>query len=70
MSDKLLTPDELAQKLGATKSRILDWRRAGIIPAAIHRGNFIRFDLADVMEALKADAKETLRKEQEWTSYT
>lgn len=52
----LLTAEEIAAQLGCTRRSILKWREDGIIPAAIHRGKFIRFDLVQVREALRQDA--------------
>lgn len=56
MTDDLLTAEQVASAIGLNKVSILRWKREGIIPAEIDRGNFLRFDLAKVRQALREDA--------------
>ena len=54
--DELLTAEEVAERIGCKRRTILKWMSEGIIPAAIHRGKFIRFNMPDVRAALRKDA--------------
>jgi len=57
-TEELMTAEQVAAAIGkgCTKTRVLDWRKAGIIPAEIARGNFVRFDITKVRQALREDA--------------
>lgn len=57
MSEELLTAQEIGKRLGKPWKTILEWRKQGIIPAEVARGNFIRFDYTKVREALRKDAE-------------
>ena len=50
----LLTDEELAAALKVSKRKVGNMRRAGLIPAVVLTRHSIRFDLEDVIEALKA----------------
>jgi excisionase family DNA binding protein len=50
------SPLELAETLGVTVRTILTWARIGMIPALRFSRRVIRFDLAQVEEALRAKA--------------
>ena len=50
----LLTAAEVADALHMSSQVVLRWKRAGIIPAAIDRHRFVRFDLAAVRRQLAA----------------
>ena len=50
----LLTPAQIARELRTTPQTIGNWHRAGVIPAVVSVGRIIRFNLADVLEALTA----------------
>lgn len=49
----LLTPRQLAEELRTTPQTILNWHRAGTIPAKIHVGRIIRFDRDEALAALE-----------------
>jgi predicted site-specific integrase-resolvase len=55
--NELLSAEEVANKLGCDRRSVLIWRQQGIIPAAIHRGKFIRFSMPAVRAALRKDAE-------------
>jgi excisionase family DNA binding protein len=46
--DKLLTPDDLADRWKISAKTIINWCYAGKLPFAMHIGNQWRFDLIDV----------------------
>jgi len=54
---ELLTAEQVAAAIGCNSRSILRWRKEGLIPAEIDRGNFLRFDLERVREALRKDAE-------------
>jgi excisionase family DNA binding protein len=56
MDTELLTAEQVAAKLGTNKVTILRWKREGVIPAEVDRGNFLRFDMDRVRQALREDA--------------
>ena len=56
MSDDLLTAEQVAEKMGTHRVTILRWKREGIIPAEVDRGNYLRFDYEKVRKALREDA--------------
>lgn len=47
-----LTAVEVARLQNVGRTTVLHWYRKGIVPASFHVGNVIRFDLAQVREAL------------------
>ena len=49
---QLLKPQDLATILNVSSRTILNWYYDGIIPARIHVGKTIRFELEPVMAAL------------------
>ena len=49
---RLLSADEVAETLGISGRCVLNWFYDKIIPAAVHQGKVIRFDLDKVMAAL------------------
>jgi len=51
--EKLLKPQDLATILNVSSRTILNWYYDGIIPARIHVGKVIRFELEPVMAALE-----------------
>lgn len=57
LAEKLETPREIAEVLRCTPQTVLNYHRAGIIPARIAVGRIIRFDRADVLAALEARSK-------------
>jgi excisionase family DNA binding protein len=55
-SRKLLTPDELADRLKVPVTWVYEQSRKGIIPT--HKiGRYIRFDLQEVIESQKKNVK-------------
>ena len=48
-----LTAKQLALQLGIHWQTVLRWAREGIIPAQRGGGNYIRFDLSEVRQAMK-----------------
>lgn len=50
---QLLKPQDLATILNISSRTILNWYHDGIIPARIHVGKTIRFELEPVMVALE-----------------
>ncbi|MDU2072578.1 MAG: helix-turn-helix domain-containing protein [Cutibacterium avidum] len=52
--DSLMTPAELARRLGATERTLLEWRVRGTGPAYLHVGRRVRYSPA-VVEAWLAD---------------
>lgn len=50
--DRLLSSEEVAQHLGISGRCVLNWFYEKIIPAAVHQGKVIRFNMDDVMAAL------------------
>lgn len=44
----------LAELLEVSPETICDWRKAGVIPCIYINGKVIRYDLAEVVEALKS----------------
>jgi excisionase family DNA binding protein len=59
--DNCLTAAELAQRLRVTTPTVLRWHRAGKIPAVKITAKILRFDLAEVMAALKRPAGEGVK---------
>ena len=55
MSEDLLTPNEIADKLGVKKSTIYHWSHIGYIPT-VKLGNLIRFRWSSIIKWL--DKKE------------
>lgn len=53
MPKRLLTYDELAKELGVKTSTVKTWVRHGKIPGIRVTAKVIRFDLEDVVRALK-----------------
>ncbi len=51
--DDLLTATELAERLRVKPSTVLDWQRAGRIPAIRLSHKILRFNLGEVVAALK-----------------
>ena len=51
--DSCLTAAELARHLRVTTPTVLRWHRAGKIPAVRITAKVLRFDLTDVLTALK-----------------
>jgi excisionase family DNA binding protein len=58
---KLLTSEELAEALSVHRNTVMNWFQAAMIPAAIHEGKTLRFDLADVRRALAKRATQKQR---------
>jgi excisionase family DNA binding protein len=54
--DSCLTAAELAQRLRVTSTTVLRWHRAGKIPAVKISAKVLRFDVAEVMAALRRSA--------------
>lgn len=52
MSDDLLTADELARQLRVQPSTVRRWAQKGIIPAVRLTPKLVRYNAADVVEAL------------------
>ena len=51
----LLTAEELGQRLRVQPSTIKRWSQEGMIPALRLTGKVIRFDFAEVVQALRSD---------------
>lgn len=47
-ADPVLTPQELADRLGISLRTVRNWRARGTDPVAIKVGHFIRYKLSDV----------------------
>lgn len=62
-SEELLTTAQLAKRLNVASSTIRRWVRERIIPEIVVRQNVRRFDLAEVMTALRSRQKEGTRHE-------
>ena len=60
--DDLLTATELAERLRVKPSTVLDWQRSGRIPSIRLSHKILRFNLGDVVAALKPDAGKGLKK--------
>jgi len=56
-ADQLETPREIAALIRTTPQTVLNYHRAGIIPARFAVGRTIRFNRAEVLEALAAHGK-------------
>lgn len=53
----LLTPDDVAELLGVTRSTVTRWRRAGHLPTPIRIGsNYVRYRREDIEALLAKDA--------------
>ena len=59
MNNELLTAEQLAARLSVKPRTVKAWLQAGLIPATRLTSKVIRFDLDDVVAALKSrqDAK-------------
>jgi excisionase family DNA binding protein len=59
MNNELLTAEQLAVQLGVKPRTVKAWLQAGLIPATRLTAKVIRYDLNDVVAALKEsqDAK-------------
>lgn len=57
VAEKLETPREIAALIRTTPQTVLNYHRAGIIPARINVGRIIRFDRTDVLAALTSHSK-------------
>ena len=55
-STKLQSPAEVGDVLGVGRQTVLNYYHAGVIPAAVHVGNTIRFDIDEVKATLKKRA--------------
>jgi excisionase family DNA binding protein len=55
---KLLTPKQLAGALEISRSTVMRHYHAGVIPG-VPVGRYVRFELAEVMAALKGKNNET-----------
>jgi excisionase family DNA binding protein len=53
MAKRLLTDAELAQELSVATCTVRKWARRGIIPVIRPTSQLVRFDLEDVVKALK-----------------
>lgn len=49
MSDRLLTPNEVAEHLGVKIQTLYRWRMDGKGPRAVRVGKFLRYRLSDVI---------------------
>ena len=58
MEDGLLTPEDVAGKIGVSKFTILKWAREDRIPSITISPKVIRFELEAVVEALKETESE------------
>jgi excisionase family DNA binding protein len=61
MNEKLITADELAEVLQVSKRTVKYWLADGVIPAAVHEGQVLRFDLPAVKKALAKRATKKIR---------
>lgn len=50
---RLLSPREMAERLGVGKTTLLQWVREGLVPCVRIRSNLLRFDPQAVVAALK-----------------
>ena len=55
----LLTADELASRLRMKPSTVRDWARRGLIPAIRLSHKVVRYDLHQVVEAMRNKDKES-----------
>ena len=55
MTERLLTTEELADRLAISPRTVVEWARAGQIPEIRASSRIRRFDYADVVAALKAN---------------
>ena len=53
MDTNLLTANQLAERLGVKPRTVKGWSQAGLIPASRLTPKVIRYDLDDVVAALK-----------------
>jgi excisionase family DNA binding protein len=53
MDHDLLTAEQLAERLGVKPRTVKEWLRAGLIPATRLTPKVIRYDLEQVVTALK-----------------
>lgn len=70
MSTQLVGPRDLAKTYSVSSVTILDWYRAGKIPAEVAMGKVYRFDAAKVAKALAEQAKPDLSKKKKVTVLT
>ena len=64
MEHKLLSPPQLMDALGVSRSTINRWMQKGVIAPAFRAGNGLRWDLQDVIEKVNTyGERATLRKE-------
>jgi excisionase family DNA binding protein len=56
MSEPLLTTPELAEKLRVNRNTIVIWAKNGQIPSVRLGSKTLRYDLAEVLAALKANS--------------
>ena len=54
--DELLTPDQLARRLGVRPRTIREWARKGRVPAMRLSRKVVRFDWETVLSALRQQA--------------
>lgn len=54
---ELLTPRQFAGIVHTTPATVLNWHRAGIVPARIAVGRIIRFDRTEALAALESRTK-------------
>lgn len=59
---ELLTAADIATRYKVKPKQILQWRRDGIIPAAVAIGRIVRFDADEVAKALADRTKKKRRK--------
>lgn len=52
IAEQLKTPREIAAIIKTTSQTVLNYHRAGIIPARVNVGRVIRFDASEVLAAL------------------
>lgn len=57
MTEKLLSAEELAARLGIKPSTVRTWSRSGKIPTVVLSSQRKRFDWEDVLKALKKGLK-------------
>ena len=55
--NRLETARDIARSLSTTPQTVLNWHRAGVIPARVAVGRIIRFDRAEVLAALELRTK-------------
>ena len=61
MPNEILTTAQLAERLLVDRKTIINWVRAGRIPAMHISRSTYRFDLEEVMAALKASPQESVK---------